>query len=181
VFVFSSAVCVFLPFGRFMLSPGCEIVPSGTDMYIESHNLLLLRRMPACRYCVKRRFGGDMFLETLVYTISTRRHIPVDGIPHSHPENTSSYNFYFIFNETEIIKVYNLLSDSALWRIHIQNHLWNCDPNASRDDSAGIAMSYALDGQGLIPGGGYRRGPSTLTDSGAYPTTYPVGTVASLP
>jgi hypothetical protein len=77
-----------------------------------------------------------MFLETLVYTISTRRHIPSFHIHHSHRrEDLKSYNFYFIFNKTEIIKVDNLLSDSALWRIHIQNQLWNCQPYFSQDNS----------------------------------------------
>jgi hypothetical protein len=43
-----------------------------------------------CRSCVNRRFGG-----TSVHTRSTERHIPEDGILHSHRcENLESYNIY---------------------------------------------------------------------------------------
>jgi hypothetical protein len=46
-----------------------------------------------CRYCVNWRFGW-----TSVYTISIRRHIPDDGILHSHRrENLKSHTLTYIY------------------------------------------------------------------------------------
>jgi hypothetical protein len=44
--------------------------------------------------------------ETSVYTISTRRHIPEDGIFHNHRrENLKSYIYVLIFHISPVLKV----------------------------------------------------------------------------
>jgi hypothetical protein len=60
----------------------------GRRMYMELKNAVFWDVAPY-RYCVNRRFGG-----TSVYTISTRRHIPQNGIHHSHRRENLKYYEY---------------------------------------------------------------------------------------
>jgi hypothetical protein len=58
-----------------------------SNFLVEIKQFLIAVFSAPCRSCVNRRFGG-----TSVHTRSTQRHIPEDGILHSHlHENLKSY------------------------------------------------------------------------------------------